>query len=98
MTVAEHSATMKVIAQNVQAAGKALKGGDAAAATPAAEALATAIVRLSVPFDQVIWYAPERGGHVHVSFTTKRRNRSETLHAPAAGGYVPWRPSAPRIA
>jgi hypothetical protein len=64
----------------------------------AAEALATAIVRLGVPVDQVIWYAPERGGHVHVSFTTKRQNRGETLHAPAAGGYVPWRPPAPRLA
>ncbi len=58
----------------------------------AAEALAAAIVGLGVPFDQVIWYAPERGGHVHVSYTTTRKNRGETLHAPAAGGYVGWRP------
>jgi len=57
-----------------------------------AVALATAIVRLGVPFDQVIWYAPERGGHVHVSFTTKRANRRQTLHAPAGGGYTPWMP------
>ena len=55
--------------------------------------LAAVIVGLGVPFDQVIWYAPERGGHVHVSYTTTRANRRETLHAPAAGDYVPWTPS-----
>ena len=60
----------------------------------AAEELALAIFRLGLPFDQVIWYAPERGGHVHVSYTVKRANRRETLHAPAAGGYVPWAPAA----
>jgi hypothetical protein len=43
---------MKVIAQNVQAAGKALKGGDAAAATPAAEALATAFARIETFYTQ----------------------------------------------
>ena len=63
-----------------------------------AEALATAIVRLGLPFDQVIWYAPERGGHVHVSLTEKRPNRGQMLHAPAAGGYVAWTPAAPRVA
>jgi hypothetical protein len=64
----------------------------------AAEALAAAIVALGVPFDQVIWYAPERGGHVHVSFTAKRANRRQTLHAPAGGGYVPWSPGGRRVA
>lgn len=63
-----------------------------------AEALATAIVQLGVPFDQVIWYAPERGGHVHVSFTDKRPNRGETLHAPASGGYPAWAPASARVA
>ena len=48
-----------------------------------------AIVRLGLPFDQVIWYAAERGGHVHVSLTGGG-NRGEVLHAPAGGGYVPW--------
>jgi hypothetical protein len=62
----------------------------------AAEALAAAIVSLGVPFDQVLWYAPERGGHVHVSFTEKRTNRRQTLHAPAGGGYVRWTASATR--
>ena len=56
--------------------------------------LAAVIVRLGVPFDQVIWYAPERGGHVHVSYTETRANRRQTLHAPASGGYVAWTPPA----
>ena len=55
--------------------------------------LATVILRLGVPVDQVIWYDPERGGHVHVSYTTVRANRGETLHAPASGGYAPWTPA-----
>jgi uncharacterized protein YcbK (DUF882 family) len=59
-----------------------------------AESLATAIVRLGVPFDQVIWYDPERGGHVHVSFTEKRPNRRQMLHAPTSGGYTAWAPRA----
>ena len=63
-----------------------------------AEALATAIVRLGLPFDQVIWYAPERGGHVHVSFTAKRANRGEALHAPAGSGYVAWVPAGRWVA
>lgn len=64
----------------------------------AAEDLAAAIVALGVPFDQVIWYAPERDGHVHVSFTAKRANRGEALHAPAGGGYVAWVPAGRRVA
>ncbi len=58
----------------------------------AAEKLATIIVQLGLPFDQVIWYAPSRGGHVHVSHATKRANRGETRHAPAGGGYPAWSP------
>jgi hypothetical protein len=54
-----------------------------------AEQLAGAIVRTGLPFDQVIWYAPERGGHVHLSYTEKRPNRWEVLYAPPAGGYTP---------
>ena len=52
ITVAQHSATMKTIAQNVQAAGKALKGGDAAAATPAAEALVGAFTTIQTFYTQ----------------------------------------------
>ena len=47
------------------------------------------IVKLGLPFDQAIWYDPERGGHVHVSHTAGR-NRGEVLHARVGGGYVPW--------
>ncbi len=63
-----------------------------------AEALATAIVQLGLPVDQVIWYAPERGGHVHVSFTDTRPNRRQALHAPAGGGYLAWAPASARVA
>lgn len=54
-----------------------------------AEQLAQLIERSGIPFDQVIWYAPERGGHVHVSVTAMKKNRRVVLHAPAEGGYVP---------
>ena len=52
--------------------------------------LAAAIVRLGLPVDQVIWYAPERGGHVHVSHRADGRQRGEVLEAPVGGGYVAW--------
>ena len=52
VTVEQHAATMKMIAQNVQAANKALKGGDAAAATPAAEALVTAFTTIETFYTQ----------------------------------------------
>jgi len=42
---------------------------------------------LGLPYDQLIVYAPSRGGHVHVSYTTRRANRKERLYAPAEGGY-----------
>lgn len=54
--------------------------------------VATRLVRLGVPFDQVIWYDPSRGGHVHVSLRSAG-NRGEVLHAPAGGGYVAWSPA-----
>lgn len=50
--------------------------------------LASAIVALGLPFDQVIWYAEERGGHVHVSYRGERDNRYQVRHAPAGGGYT----------
>jgi hypothetical protein len=46
VTVEQHAATMKMIQQNMGAANKALKGGDAAAATPAAEALVAAFTTI----------------------------------------------------
>lgn len=54
------------------------------------EDVARLIVRLRVPFDQLIWYAPERGGHVHVSLTVRRPNKGETLYAPPGAGYTRW--------
>ncbi len=46
------------------------------------------ILQSRLPFDQLIWYAPERGGHVHVSFTARRENRRQLLYAPASGGTI----------
>jgi uncharacterized protein YcbK (DUF882 family) len=58
-----------------------------------ASELLAVIVRSELPFDQAIGYDPERGGHVHVSYTIRRANRREMLWAPASGGYRPWSPS-----
>ena len=69
-----------------------IKGEDGEGKPIPAEDLARAIVDFADDFDQVIWYAPSRGGHVHVSYTEGRANRRQTLHAPASGGYSPWRP------
>lgn len=52
VTVEQHAATMKMIAQNAGVANKALKGGDAAAATPAAEALVTAFTTIETFYTQ----------------------------------------------
>ena len=68
------------------------EAADVRAEGMASEEVVRALVRAGLPFDQAIWYAPERGGHVHVSYTTRRPNRRQTLHAPAAGGYVGWAP------
>lgn len=54
--------------------------------------VAAFIVRSGLPFDQVIWYSPMRGGHVHLSYTTRRDNRRQALHAPIRGGYEPFIP------
>jgi len=56
-------------------------------------AIARRAIELGLEYDQIIWYAPERGGHVHVSFSARRANRRQVLHAPARGGYVAWSPS-----
>jgi zinc D-Ala-D-Ala carboxypeptidase len=53
--------------------------------------LANLIVSMGLPFDQIIWYAPSRGGHVHVSYN-EGGNRRKTTHAPSKGGYVNWTP------
>ena len=59
-----------------------------------AQELAMFILRSGLPVDQVIWYAPERGGHVHLSYTRERANRRQAMHAPASGGYLAWAPTA----
>lgn len=52
VTVEQHAATMKMIQQNAGAAFKALKGGDTAAATTAAEALVTAFTTIETFYTQ----------------------------------------------
>jgi len=59
-----------------------------------AQELALFILRSGLPADQVIWYAPERGGHVHLSYTRVRANRRQAMHAPAGGGYLAFAPAA----
>jgi uncharacterized protein YcbK (DUF882 family) len=56
-----------------------------------AEQVAVIIAQLGLPVDQVIWYDPARGGHVHVSHSAKH-NRGQFLRAPDTGGYRPWSP------
>jgi len=46
------------------------------------------VVERGLPFDQLIYYAPERGGHVHVSFRAGG-NRGHVRYAPPGGGYLP---------
>ena len=55
-----------------------------------APALARVIVTMDLPFDQLIGYHPSRGGHIHVSYTTRRPNRGEVRWAPPGGGYPMW--------
>ena len=52
LTVADHAATMKTIAQSIQAANKALKGGDTATATPNVETIATSFARIETFYTQ----------------------------------------------
>ena len=52
VTVEQHAATMKMIAQNAGAFGKAAKGGDTAAATAAAEVLATSFATIETFYTQ----------------------------------------------
>lgn len=58
-----------------------------------AEDLAAYIVRLGLPFDQVIWYAVHNGGQVHVSHKAAGRNRGQTLYSPAKNVYRAWAPA-----
>jgi len=51
-----------------------------------AEELAKRIDGLGLPYDQLIYYAPSRGGHVHVSHRASGGRRM-VLYAPPSGGY-----------
>ena len=48
-------------------------------------------------WDQIIAYAPERGGHCHVGICAGAwsRHRQQVLWAPASGGYEPYPRRAP---
>ena len=53
--------------------------------------VAATIRRLGLPVDQVVWYDPERGGHLHVGLTAAgKAPRGMYLHAPSSGGYRAW--------
>ena len=52
ITVAEHAATMKTIAQSIQGANKSLKGGDTAAATTSVQTLATSFATIETFYTQ----------------------------------------------
>lgn len=49
------------------------------------------LVRSRIPFDQAIWYDRERGGHMHISYSSTH-NRRQVLHATKGGGYVQLNP------
>lgn len=55
------------------------------------ERLAAILIQLGVPFKQVIWYAEENGGHVHVSYH-EGRNRGEILYSPRKKVYLKQHP------
>jgi len=55
--------------------------------------LLSEITSLGLSFDQLIFYAPSRGGHVHVQICAgaPTKHRRQILWAPASGGYEPYR-------
>jgi zinc D-Ala-D-Ala carboxypeptidase len=59
--------------------------------TPGYSSTATVrrILELGLPFDQLIAYAPQRGGHVHVGLRPSG-NRRQALWAPPGGGFRPF--------
>lgn len=67
------------------------EAADVWAAGFSARELADLLDRLELPFDQLIAYTPERGGHVHVSLSADGRQRGELRWAGPAGGYTPVR-------
>ena len=58
--------------------------------------LVAAILEAGLSFDQVIGYAPSRGGHVHIQICAGApgRHRMQLLWAPASGSYEAFTPPA----
>ena len=58
--------------------------------------LATEIIEGGIPFDKLIAYEPEVGGHIHVSFVSTAQNRGQVLRCfrNSAGkkSYEWWKP------
>lgn len=63
------------------------EAADVTSGTHSSGDLARILITAGIPFDKAIWYAPERGGHLHVSYRAAGPNRGEVRHAPASGGY-----------
>lgn len=59
-------------------------------------AILAAIEELGLSYDQVIAYAPRRGGHVHVQICAgaPSRHRKQRLWAPTSGGYETYQEPA----
>jgi hypothetical protein len=72
------------------------EAGDIDVADLDAKGLVRVAVELELPCDQLISYAPNTGGHVHVSHTQRRANRGEVLHCwrdeSGRKRYARWRP------
>ncbi len=47
------------------------------------------MVGMDWPVDQAIWYK-ETTGHIHISHTTRKKNRRQLLLKKADGSYVAW--------
>lgn len=50
--------------------------------------VAATVIRLGLPFHELIWYAPERGGHVHVSLRADGASEGRVRFAPVGSGLV----------
>ncbi len=59
-------------------------------------AILAALEELGLSYDQVIAYAPRRGGHVHVQICAgaPSRHRMQRLWAPTSGGYETYQAPA----
>lgn len=60
------------------------------------EEVAAAVLRLRLPFHELIWYAPGRGNHVHVALRAAGDQARRVRYAPERGGLVAALPSEVR--